>query len=85
MPFGVAQKQAVEIAGMACTTDKGNSFEQSLANTIGADMTRRAAEQAFKMAGISAAEIDVIELHDCFSCNELITYEGLGLCAPGNI
>ena len=34
-------------------------------------------------SGISPSEIDVIELHDCFSCNELITYEALGLCAPG--
>jgi len=35
------------------------------------------------LAGHTRSDADVIELHDCFSCNELITYEALGLCAEG--
>ena len=34
-------------------------------------------------SGLKPSQVDVVELHDCFSCNELITYEALGLCAPG--
>ncbi len=39
--------------------------------------------QAMAQAGVTANDVQVIELHDCFSANELITYEALGLCAPG--
>jgi acetyl-CoA acetyltransferase len=46
-------------------------------------MTRSAAEQAYEQSGLGPEDVDVIELHDCFSTNELITYEGLGLCAEG--
>ena len=34
-------------------------------------------------AGIGPGDLDVVELHDCFAHNELITYEGLGLCPDG--
>ena len=46
-------------------------------------MTRKAAEAVFSKSGYTPSDVDVVELHDCFSANELITYEGLGLCAPG--
>ena len=46
-------------------------------------MTRKAAEKVYEQAGLGPENVDVIELHDCFSTNELITYEGLGLCEPG--
>lgn len=46
-------------------------------------MTRLAATKCFEAAGLSPGDIDVVELHDCFSANELITYEALGLCAEG--
>lgn len=46
-------------------------------------MTKVATERLFHKAGCSPQEVDVIELHDCFSANELITYEALGLCPPG--
>jgi len=48
-----------------------------------ADMTKRAAEKVFKEAGVCPRSVGVCELHDCFSANELITYEGLGLCDEG--
>lgn len=41
-------------------------------------MTKAAAEKVYKTAGVTPNDIDVIELHDCFSANELITYEALG-------
>lgn len=43
-------------------------------------MAKQAAQEALKMAKVSVDECKVIELHDCFSANELITYEALGLC-----
>lgn len=46
-------------------------------------MTRAAAAQVFGQAGLSIDDVDVVELHDCFSINEIITYEGLGMCAEG--
>ena len=46
-------------------------------------MTREAARQVYAEANISPEDVSVIELHDCFSTNELITYEALGLCADG--
>lgn len=50
---------------------------------VGYDMTQLAAKRAFQKSGVKPQDIQVIELHDCFSCNELITYEALGLCSPG--
>jgi acetyl-CoA acetyltransferase len=46
-------------------------------------MTRRAAKQVYELAGIGPDEVDVLELHDCFTPNEVITYESLGLCGEG--
>jgi sterol carrier protein 2 len=78
------QKQAVEIVGMAMTTDFNSSFdEKSCIKMVGFDMTRKAAEKVYEQSGLGPENVDVIELHDCFSCNELLTYEGLGLTAPG--
>src|SRR3546814_20060703 len=48
-----------------------------------AGMTRDAAQQVYQRAGVGPQDIDVIELHDCFAQNEVITYEGLGLCPEG--
>ena len=46
-------------------------------------MTARAASKVYEQAGIGVEDVDVVELHDCFTTNEVITYEGLGLCAEG--
>jgi sterol carrier protein 2 len=77
------EAQAVEIAGMAMTTDTATSFEKSMIKVIGADMTRAAALKAYEQAGVGPEDAQVVELHDCFSANEMITYEGLGLCPEG--
>jgi acetyl-CoA acyltransferase len=76
--------QAVEIVGQAMVTDLESTFTDKSAITIvGADMTRTAARKVYDQAEIGPEDIDVIELHDCFSVNELLTYEALGLCAEG--
>ncbi|CAD8057401.1 unnamed protein product [Paramecium sonneborni] len=78
------QDQAIEIIGCALTTDNESTFVQkSLMNLAGYDMSRRAAEQVYQKTGVNPKEIGVVELHDCFSANELITYEALGLCEVG--
>ncbi|HEV7761562.1 MAG TPA: lipid-transfer protein, partial [Acidimicrobiales bacterium] len=77
--------RAVEIVGQAMTTDGPATFETaSCINLAGADMTRRAAQAVYEQSGFGPEDVDVIELHDCFSANELITYEALGLCAEGD-
>ena len=72
----------VEIVAQAMTTDTPATWDNPV-NLVGADMTRRAAEQVYEQAGMGAEDVDVVELHDCFSANEMITYEGLGLCPEG--
>jgi sterol carrier protein 2 len=78
------QDKAVEIIGMSMATDLPSSFEdKSCIKVIGFDMTAKAAQEAYRQAGVGPQDVQVIELHDCFSANELITYEGLGLCPVG--
>jgi acetyl-CoA acetyltransferase len=50
---------------------------------VGYDMTAAAARQVYEASGIGPQDIDVVELHDCFTANELITYEALGLTPEG--
>lgn len=50
---------------------------------VGYDMTKTAAEKLYSKTNIKPTDVDVVELHDCFSANELITYEALGLCPVG--
>lgn len=74
----------VYIAAQAMTTDFASSFEErSLIKMVGYDMTKAAAQQVYEQAGIGPEDVNVVELHDCFTANELITYEALGLCPEG--
>ena len=75
--------KAVEIAGQAMTTDFENTFDGSDMSIAGFHMTKAAARKAYEESGLGPEDVQVIELHDCFSANELITYEGLGLCKEG--
>lgn len=76
--------RAIEIVAMEMTTDRESTFQQKdPIKLIGFDMVREAARRAYAKAKVAPEEVDVIELHDCFSVNELITYEALELCAPG--
>ena len=78
------ENQAVEIRGIALTTDTRSTMDSdSNMKLVGSDMTRAAAKMAMGQAKITPADVQVVELHDCFAANELITYEALGLCPEG--
>jgi len=78
------QAKAVEILGMAMTTDFTSTFDdKSSMKLVGYDMTKEAARRVYEQSGVGPENVDVVELHDCFSANELITYEALGLCGEG--
>jgi acetyl-CoA acetyltransferase len=73
---------AVEIAAQSMTTDTVET-KTDLINLVGADMTRRAVDEVYEAAGLGPDDVDVVELHDCFTPNEVISYEGLRLCPEG--
>ena len=77
------EDQAVEIIAQAMTTDYDSTFSGSDMSLAGFDMTKAAATKVYEESGLGPDDVDVVELHDCFSANELITYEGLGLCEQG--
>ncbi len=75
---------AVRIAAQAMTTDTPSTFAaHDMMQLVGYDMAKAAARQVYDAAGIGPDDLDVVELHDCFAQNELITYEALGLCPEG--
>ncbi|MEM6925715.1 MAG: lipid-transfer protein [Myxococcota bacterium] len=73
----------VSIVGQAMTTDGRGAFDGSMIDMVGFGMTQAAARQVYEQAGIGPEDVDVVELHDCFTANEILTYEGLGLCVEG--
>lgn len=74
----------VAIAAQELVTDIPETFEGcDMINVVGAAISRRAAHRVYEKAGVGPGDIRVVELHDCFSQNELITYEAIGLCEPG--
>ena len=76
--------RAVRIRGQALTTDRASSFDQgSMIKAVGYDMARDAAEQVYAQTGVGPGDVQVVELHDCFATNEVLTYEALGLCGEG--
>ncbi|MCE5288405.1 MAG: lipid-transfer protein [Nocardiaceae bacterium] len=75
--------QAVEIVGQAMATDFRSTFDGTCAGIIGHHMNVAAAQKVYEQAGLGADDFQVIELHDCFSANELLLYEALGLCGEG--
>jgi len=76
--------RAVEIVGQSMVTDMRSTFEdKSAISVVGAKMTEKAAQQVYEEAQLGPDDVDVIELHDCFSANELVTYEALGLAEEG--
>ncbi|BEJ15163.1 hypothetical protein CspHIS471_0409300 [Cutaneotrichosporon sp. HIS471] len=78
------EDRAVEVAGWALTTDAPLLYDaKSRIELTGADMARRASKKAYSMAGIGPNDVQVIELHDCFAPNELLTYDALGLSKTG--
>jgi len=69
---------------MALTTDVESLFaEKNCTKIVGYDMSKNAAEQVYNATKLSPKDVQLIELHDCFSANELLTYEALKLCPEG--
>lgn len=76
--------QQVRIRAQAMTTDRPITFEaRDMREVVGFSMARDAAQQVYDAAGVGPQDIDVVELHDCFAQNELLSYESLGLCPVG--
>jgi acetyl-CoA acyltransferase len=73
----------VAITAQAMTTDTPGSFGGDLMRLVGYDMTAAAARQVYEAAGVDPRDIPVVELHDCFTTNEVISYEALGLTEEG--
>ncbi|MGW0247107.1 lipid-transfer protein [Nocardia goodfellowii] len=75
---------SVVIRAQAMTTDLPSTFEaEDMAKIVGYDMSKAAAQQVYEASGIGPADIRVVELHDCFTANELLTYEAIGLTPEG--
>ncbi|MEX2393530.1 MAG: lipid-transfer protein, partial [Actinomycetota bacterium] len=76
--------QAIEIIGQAMASDTQQTYDGGDSiSLVGFDMSKTAADKVYAKAGLTPQDVDVIELHDCFSANELITYEALGLAEEG--
>lgn len=74
----------VRIAAQAMATDRPVTFDgRDMREVVGFGMAEAAARQVFETAGVAPEDVDVVELHDCFAQNELISYEALGLCPVG--
>ncbi|MDA1302238.1 MAG: lipid-transfer protein [Proteobacteria bacterium] len=75
---------AITIKGQAMTTDFPTTLEaHSMRKLVGYDMAKAAADAVYEEAGIGPEDVQVVELHDCFTANELLTYEALGLTPEG--
>lgn len=74
---------AIGILAQAMTSDREDSFATSMIDTVGFGMTRRAASLVYEEAGVDPDDVQVVELHDCFTSNELLSYEALRLCDDG--
>uniref|UniRef100_A0A1I7V6T7 Thiolase_N domain-containing protein n=1 Tax=Loa loa TaxID=7209 RepID=A0A1I7V6T7_LOALO len=80
MKFPHLSKQAIEIIGAELGTDEPSVFaERSAIKMIGFDMIRKLSNRLYQKTGLTPSDVQVIELHDCFAPNELISYEALGV------
>ncbi|HLI54894.1 MAG TPA: thiolase family protein [Acidimicrobiales bacterium] len=76
------QRRAVKVTASVLTTDPWEEAAQVLPNVN--TLTRNAAEQAYEQAGVGPEDLDLVELHDCFATAELVHYDNLMLCKPGD-
>jgi acetyl-CoA acetyltransferase len=78
------QNQSVEVLASILGSDPKETFTtKSYIDVIGGKLTENVVQRAYKEANVTAENIQVVELHDCFAANELVTYESLGLCKKG--
>lgn len=77
------QRKAVEIVSQHLVTDMPSSFEKSYIDLSGYQMAKEAARRCYQESGLTPDNVNVVEVHDCFSCNEMLMYEALGLAKEG--
>ena len=77
------KSQAILIAGQSMATDSPSLYSRSSIDLVGFEMTKKATREAMTEANIAPRDVKVCELHDCFSANEMVTIDGLGLSPPG--
>eukprot|EP01119_Soliformovum_irregulare_P020597 TRINITY_DN6697_c0_g1_i1.p1 TRINITY_DN6697_c0_g1~~TRINITY_DN6697_c0_g1_i1.p1 ORF type:complete len:436 (-),score=112.05 TRINITY_DN6697_c0_g1_i1:40-1314(-) len=78
---------AVEILAQEMVTDTADTFNlknKSYRNLCGTNLAKIAADRIYASTHLSPKDVDVLEVHDCFSINELLMYEALGLCREGD-
>jgi acetyl-CoA C-acetyltransferase len=73
--------RAVEITSQTLVTDHIQSSKRELWHNVAG---RMAVESAYRKAGITVSDVDCAEVHDCFTINELLSYEAMGLCTEGD-
>jgi len=75
------RRRAVKISASVLTSDPWSEGDlvQPDVNTL----TREAADKAYELSGVDPQDLDLVELHDCFATAELVHYDNLRLCAPG--
>jgi acetyl-CoA acyltransferase len=76
------RRRAVKVSASVLTTDPWEEACQILPNVN--TLTRNAAQQAYDQAGVAPEDLDLVELHDCFATAELVHYDNLMLCKPGD-
>ena len=77
----IAGDRTVWLDGLGCATASMSVLRRPDLTSL--PSAKEAADQAYKMAGVSAADIKVAEVHDCFTIAEIMAYEDLGFCAKG--
>jgi sterol carrier protein 2 len=77
------KEQAVLIAGQVLATDTESVFSRSAIDLMGYGMNEHAAKLALAEAGVDVKDVKVAEVHDCFSANEMIVIDALGLSEKG--
>ncbi len=77
------KEQAILIAGQCLATDAPSVFDRGAISLMGYDMNKYAAGVAYQQAGIGPKDVQVVELHDCFSANEMCVIDAIGLSEPG--
>ena len=73
--------RVVWLDGIGCATASMSVLRRP--HLVGLTSAQEAAHQAYEMAGVGAGDVDVAEVHDCFTIAEIMAYEDLGFCARG--
>lgn len=75
--------QAIQLPGQCLATDSPSLYDQTAKNIVGYEMAKYTASQALAQAHMTISDVKVVELHDCFSTNEMLVIDALGLSPPG--